>query len=236
MNTLMPNQSAIATDWALHGKMRRTNAVTFRADKRAPYDVIVKARGFHPPNTRTDRYYVTKKIAVEFQGYLSRRYNRKVSLDDVVRVIDRELTSQSDRDLLNEYLVWFSFVTKESAHLSRMVDHEFEKGWTSTSISLSRSINFVASGGTPGWMYVTVVHAGFVVPYDRTNKQVVWGSFEAEIARFGPVRAEQIVGFVHFESRAPDSPIFMRKSFRKDEPKACQAMHQALSGANSTAL
>jgi hypothetical protein len=80
-----------------------------------------------------------------------------------------------------------------------------------------------------------VVHAGFVVPYQGLD-EIVWGSAEAEIAKFGPVRAEQIVGFVHFDPHSPDSPIFMRKAFRKNEPKAFQQMHQALSGASSTAL
>jgi hypothetical protein len=232
MQTVMPNNSSIATDWALHGEMERVNAVTFRADKRSPYDVIVKARGFNPPNTRTDRHYITNNIVGGFKSYLFRRYKREVSSEDILRAIDREITSTADRDLLNEYMVWFSFVSKESAHLARMVDYEFEKGWTSTSKSLTRSMTFVSFGGTPGWMYVTVVHGGFVVPYGRD----VWESLEAEIAQFGPVRSDRIVGFVHFDPHKPDSPIFMRKSFRKEEPKAFQAMYQALSGAPSTAL
>jgi hypothetical protein len=235
MHTEMPNKTAIATDWALHGDMERVNAVTFRADKRSPYDIIVGARGFYPPNTRTDRHYVTRNIAGSFSGYLRRRYQREVKSEDVVRIIDRELTSPGDQELLNEYMVWFSLVNKESAHLARMVDYEFEKGWISTSISLSRSMTFVSIGGTPGWMYVTVVHGGFVVPYDSRGSGI-WSSAEAEIAKFGPIRAEQIVGFVHFDPHAPDSPIFLRQSFRKSEPKACQAMYQALSGASSTAL
>ena len=235
MHTVMPNSSAIASDWALHSEMERVNAVTFRADKRSPYDVIVKGRGFYPPNTRTDRAYMANNISSGFSGYLRRRYGRVVSTEDIVAVIDRVLISTSDTDLLNEYLVWFSLVNKESAHLARMVDFEFEKGWTSTSKSLTRSMTFVSFGGTPGWMYITVVHGGFVVPYDARGESV-WGSAEAEIAKLGPVRADQIVGFVHFDPYSPDSPIFMRKSFRKDEPKAFKAMYQALSGASSTAI
>lgn len=235
MQTVMPNKDAIASDWALHGEMERVNAVTFRADKRSPVDVIVKARGFHPPNTRADRNYISNRIAVSFASYLRRRYGRDVDANEILRVIDRDITSTEDRDLLNEYMVWFSLVSKESAHLARMVDYEFEKGWTSTSKSLTRSMTFVAFGGTPGWMYVTMVHGGFVVPYDGRGDEV-WSSAEAEIAKFGPVRADHIVGFVHFDPHSPDTPIFMRKGFRKDEPKAFKAMHQALSGAPSTAL
>ena len=234
MGTKMPDDSAIANDWGLHGEIKRVNAVTFRGDKRHPHDVIFKARGFHPPNTRADKGYMAR-TARTFGAYLSRRYKREVSEDDILAVMNREIVSAADRALLSEYLVWYSLLNKESSHLARMVDNEFQKGWISTSVCLDRAMNFVNWENTPGWMYVTLVYGGFVVPYDRFNNQIVWGSAEAEIANFGAIPDEQIVGFVHFDSNYPDTPIFMRKTFVKNEPKACGAIHRALSGANTTA-
>jgi hypothetical protein len=74
---------------------------------------------------------------------------------------------------------------------------------------------------------LTVIHGGFVVPWGHQNH---WGSEEAEIAQWGPVPAEQIVGFVHLDRYQPDSPIFIRRSFRKNEPQAFEYMFNVMSG------
>jgi hypothetical protein len=243
LTTVMPDKSAIANDWGLFADMERVNAVTFRADKRPPAEVILNCRGFYPPNTRTDPAY-TKRIAEEFSLYLWRRHGRTVPKEEILRVMNRELASVDDRELLSAFMVWSSTLAKEAGHLGRMVEHEFEKGWISTSKYLPSSMNFAITGRTPGWIYVTVVHGGFVVPFDRDTK-IPWGTREAEIAKFGPLRADQIVGFIHYQVEAPhrddlygvpDTPIFFRKSFRKDEKVACQQMYKALSGGPSTKL
>lgn len=54
-------------------------------------------------------------------------------------------------------------------------------------ISAARAIDTAITFGTnfyqqPGWLYVTVVHGGVVVPF---NKADVWGTDEAEIAQWG---------------------------------------------------
>jgi hypothetical protein len=80
---------------------------------------------------------------------------------------------------------------------------------------------------------LNVVHGGFVVPGgDKFN----WGSVEAEIAQWGPIKAEQIVGFVHVTPNAqqvgiPDGPIFIRRSFRTTEPEAFEYMFKVMCGA-----
>ena len=58
ITTTFPNDAAIASDWKVFEHIERTNAVTFRGDTRSPLAVIGKARGFHPPISRTDRYYL----------------------------------------------------------------------------------------------------------------------------------------------------------------------------------
>jgi hypothetical protein len=53
-------------------------------------------------------------------------------------------------------------------------------------ISTARAIGTAITFGTnfyqqPGWLHVTVVHGGFVVPFNKAN---VWGTDEAEIAQW----------------------------------------------------
>lgn len=235
MLTIMGNKSAIATDWGLHDTIERVNAVTFRGDKRPPFALIIGAGGFSPPETRRDRYYIENKIAVAFKDYLWRRFSRTVELEPIIRAIDGQAKLQEDLDLAYEYLVWRAILHKELAHLARMVDNEFLKGWSSTSRVLDSSMTFALFNQTPGWLYVTVVHSAFVVPYAHISRSETWTSGEAEIAQYGPIPAERILGFAHVsKEHVVDTPIFMRNTFLYDEPKAFQAMFQALSGANST--
>jgi hypothetical protein len=77
----MGNQSPIATDWRITADLVRTNAVTFRADKRAPYQIF-SAGGFKPPNTRTDRPYLENSIWDAFSSYTRRRFNRDLTAQD----------------------------------------------------------------------------------------------------------------------------------------------------------
>jgi hypothetical protein len=232
LDVKMPNNAAIASDWALHETIQRTNAVTFRADKRPPYEVIVNQGAFNPPVSRTDRYYLENNIYGAFSGYMQRRYGRPIAADKMtfLRAVDRELTTPAAKELLFEYLVWLSITKKESAHLGRMVDNECLKGWISTAKCIDNSLNFAVMGGTGGWLYILIVHSGYVVPFSA-RMDTVWGTPEAEIAQYGSVPADRIVGFTYFGGdRGPEGPIFIRKSFRESEPKAFEFMFNALSG------
>jgi hypothetical protein len=61
--------------------------------------------------------------------------------------------------------------------------------------------------------------------------QSFWGAEEAEIAQWGPIPAERIVGFVHVQAdKIPDGPIFIRRSFRAAEPEAFEHMFKVMSG------
>ena len=51
-----------------------------------------------------------------------------------------------------------------------------------------------------------------------------------QATQWGAVPAEQIVGFVHLDRYQPDSPIFIRRSFRKNEPQAFEYMFNVMSG------
>jgi len=226
--------TSIAADWDLFRDIQRTNAVTFRGDKRTPNEIINVAEGMKPPFTRgNDLDYLKNTIYVEFAEYMRRRHGEQISWDD--KTFARAVTKQTaamtpqDRETLYAYTLWKRMVEKERAHLGRHVDNPAMKEFISTSKSLDKAMVFAVDGNTPGWVYVVIVHAGYVVPHHSQN----WGTQEGEIAQFGQIPADRIVGFAHITPNKPympDSPIFLRTSFKRKEPEACDAMFEALSG------
>jgi len=232
----MGNDSAIATDWKLMETLARTNAVTFRGDKRPPAQVISRANGFHPPDTRTDRYYLENGIFKAFAGYFYARYNRQIDQNDFLRAVDTAAPSPADKVMFIDYMTWRMLMDREAAHLGRMASEQCLKGYISTSRAIDSSIGFSQMGSGGGWIYLTVVHDGFVVPDTVRGRNVSWGTHEAEIAQWGPIPAERIVGFRHFPTYEGAGPIFIRRSFRKSEPKAFETMFKVLSGASPAQL
>ena len=233
ITTTFPNSSAIASDWKTFNSIKRTNAVTFRGDTRSPYEVISKSNGFNPPNSRTDRYYLENNIHVAFNDYLTRRYNRPaLSQAAFLAAVDKTVRTSEEKKLLVDYMMWRKICEREAVHLGRMVESECLKGYISTARAIETSLNFGTNfGKKDGWLYLVVVHGGFVVPMDM---QMHWSTQEAEIAQWGPIPAERIVGFMQlkgqFSTGFPMSKIFMRKSFRKNEPKAFETMLDVMSG------
>jgi hypothetical protein len=228
MATTLPNNTAIASDWKVFQQIKRTNAVTFRGDTRAPNDVITKAGGFHPPSSRTDQFYLEERIYKFFADYLDRRYQRKLTKEEFLRAVSSAAPLESDKKLLVDYMMWRKICEREAVHLGRMLENECLKGYISTARSIDTAISFgTAYNSKPGWVYVTVVHSGFIVPWGKTT---IWGSEEAEVAQWGPIPGERIVGFMHLSQFKPDSQIFIRRSFRKKEPKAFEYIYNVMSG------
>jgi hypothetical protein len=228
LRTQFPTNTPIATDWYLFNFIQRTHAVTFRGDTRPPSEVIGRQNGFNPPNSRTDRYYLEKNIYEAFNSYSLRRFKNAVDKTDFLRAVDSVARSEDDQKLLVDYMMWRKIAEREAVHLGRMVENECLKGYISTARSIDTSIRFGTAYHTkPGWLYMTVVHGGFVVPF---GERTYWGTEEGEIAQWGPIPGERIVGFVHLDGWAPDSAIYIRRKFRKDEPKAFEKMFNVLSG------
>lgn len=236
IDTVFPNKDAIASDWSQMQSIERKNAVAFRGDGRSPQEVIVKCNGFTPPITRTDDNYLydsDRSVFVYFNDYLQRRYNRKITKAEFLAAVKNGAPFLNDKKLLIEYTRWRALLQRESAHLGRMVENEVDKGWISCSKSIDSSRAFACDTyNRPGWLYLVVVHGGFVVPDEMSKKKtVIWGSGEAEIAQWGGVPAERIVGFTHVaQTSIPDGPIFIRRSFRHSEPKAFEHMFNVMSG------
>ncbi|HWB84211.1 MAG TPA: hypothetical protein VG675_08730 [Bryobacteraceae bacterium] len=233
VETKFLNETAIASDWGLLKSIPRTNAVTFRGDRRSPVKVLTTAGGFYPPNSRTDRSYLENNIFEAFQAYVKRRWDRDLKQWDFLRAVDTAGLTAEDQTLLVDYLMWRKITEREAVHLGRMVENECLKGYISTAKSIDTSLSFATAHGTvPGWLYLTVVHGGFIVP---PGSMKIWGSEEGEIAQWGPIPAARIVGFVHvvrdpIVRGIPEGPIFIRRSFRTGEPKAFEHMFKVMSG------
>ena len=190
--------------------------------------MIGRQNGVHPPNSRTERYYLENNIYGAFDGYSQRRFQRPVDKADFIRAVDSAVPNQDDQRLLVDYMMWRKIVEREAVHLGRMVENECLKGYISTSRAIDSSTFFGTAYHTkPGWLYLTVVHGGFVVPFGDKH---YWGTGEAEIAQWGPIPGERIVGFVHLDGYKPDSEIYIRRTFRKEEPKAFEEMFNIMSG------
>jgi len=228
LDTTFPNDSVIASDWDVFNQIERTNAVTFRGDTRPPKEVIGRQNGFYPPNSRTDSYYLEHNIYNAFDSYSTRRFGRPVGQADFLRAVRAAVPDPDDQKLLVDYMMWRKITKKEAVHLGRMVENECLKGYISTARAIDTAIRFGTAYNTrPGWLYITVVHGGFIVPFGEQN---YWGSKEAEIAQWGPIPGERIVGFVHLDGWAPDSSIYIRRKFRKAEPKAFEEIFNVMSG------
>lgn len=220
------NQGAIATDWDNFKQIPRTNAVTFRGDKRTPREVINLYGGFDPASSRTDRFYLENNLYHGFNGYLQRRFQRQLSKADFLKAVDSSAPSPDDKKMLVDFLMWRQILKREEAHLGRMVSTECEKGYISTSRSMDSSINFAISGYKPGWLYIVIVHSGFIVPEEKK----IWGSREGEIAQWGRIPKERIVGFRYYPTVYPKGPIFISRTFRKTEPEAAKYFYNVMSG------
>ncbi len=229
ISSTFPNNSAIASDWKVFEQIERTNGVTFRGDSRPPQDVINTYGGFTTPDSRTDRYYLEEGIYPKFADYLDRRFQRPLSKNDFLKAVDSALPNDADKKILIDYMMWRKIVEKEKMHLGRMVEHECLKGYISTSRAIETAIQFgTRHNAQMGWVYLTIVHAGFIVPWSNAN---LWGSGEAEIAQWGPIPSERIVGFARFTQKGLlDSDIYIRRSFRKREPEAFEKTFKIFSG------
>lgn len=141
----LANDLAIASDWDQFGRIDRiSGAATFRGDSRSPHEVIVKAGGFHPPNSRTDRGYLEGPVYEYFADYLKRRYQRDLSQADFLGVLDHGANSDEDSRVLVDYAMWRRIVDRESTHLARMASNQLLKAYVSTSRAIDSSMQFAA--------------------------------------------------------------------------------------------
>lgn len=227
------NETAIASDWKVFEQLARTNAVTFRGDTRPPADVIVNCGGFHPPISRTDRAYLENNVFEAFAFYLNARYGRTLTLAQFLRVVNNEAGTPREQRMLVDYAMWRKITEREAMHLGRMTENECMKGYISTSRSIDVAMDFATQHlkprRTPGWIYVTLVLDGFIVPLKAEH--VLWGTVEAEVAQWGPVTSERILGFRHVDpTDGLDGPIYIRRDFRMHDPRAFDETFEVLSG------
>jgi hypothetical protein len=216
----------VPTDWKTHDQLTRVSAYTLRGDTRDP-ETVKGHRGFQPPITRTDKYYVDTVIYPEFNGYMQRRFGTEVSKDD----FDRALVytcCEDERRLLNNFFVWRGLVEREAYHAGRMLASETLKGYISTTRSVKVAKSFAKKNG---WVYVLLVKGGFVIP-DKGSHYWTEEFGEQEIAFPGAVPWEGVFGFRHLEQNSSKftGPVYLRKGFKFRNPKAFTQVFELLSG------
>ncbi|MBS1832321.1 MAG: hypothetical protein JST65_06400 [Acidobacteria bacterium] len=225
----------IANDWRLMKPLERLSAFTFRGDSRGPNE-IASADGFFPPVTRTDEAYVDSVIFPQFESYMERRFQTKITRAEFNTAFRQY--SNSDRagaPVVKAYFIWRALVEHEAFHIPRMVVNEALKGYISTSRAMSVAYEF--SLRKNGWVYLTRVRGGFLIP---TAIEADWvGNYERECELAYPGHLPWVEIFAFRKTRPPgggpkkrgDSkfhgPLYVRNGFRETYPEAYQKVVQA---------
>ncbi len=225
---LAPHLAGVAADWKTHETLQRVSAYTFRGDKRNPA-AIFAAKGFNPPISRTDQFYIDEVIYPEFKGYLERRFNKTITRADFDRAYNQTITVESDRKLIHNYFVWRALLEDESYHAGRMLAKETLKGYIST----SRACTVAKGYAKPdGWVYVTRVLGGFLIPDQGKHEwTTIFG--EQEIATLGSIPFHEIFAFrqIAGDMRCRfTGPIYLRRNLRIRNPVAFKEIYELLSG------
>lgn len=203
----MAHLTGVANDWKVHEQLERISAYTFRGDKRAP-GVIRTDSGFKPPSSRTDRWYIENVIAPQFISYLKRRFDFDMPVDKFLKVYDSTTKSPAAKSAMQIFTTWRAMVDSEALHAGRMVAFEAIKGYISTTRAMSVAKGFAFTG----WVYMTLVHGGFVLPAKQAH---VWTPIfgEQEIAMPVPIPWANIFAFRQATNTRFVGPIYFRKGF-----------------------
>jgi len=222
----------VANDWTLMTKLERISAYTFRGDTRNP-DQIRAVDGFFPPATRTDDYYLKKKVYEFFQKYMLARWQVDISSrltpDEFVTMVKNTTKSEDNEDLWYQYTIWRALAQAEELHLGRMLAEETLKGYISTSRAVAVAKGF---SGSAGWVYVVRVDGGIVVP-DKGDGHPWTKIFgEQEIAYPGPLKWSTVMGFRKTANKkfVPNEPLYLRKALQNEDRKAFESCYELLSG------
>lgn len=225
-------QNAFARDWGLHKNFKRVRAYTFRGDKREP-DTIRKANGFNPPITRADDWYMENVVHKQFSRWLKDRAGIDLAWPQFKQCIHAAAPDPSTKEAVWHYGIWRMLVEQEQFHLGRMLAEEALKGFISTTRAVTVAKGYASNSTTAGWVYVTRVDGGYVVP-DQARHQWTTIFGEQEIAMPGSVPWENVMGFRQVAmggfANKFTGPIYLRDGFVGAEPEAAEKVYKLLSG------
>lgn len=220
-------KQGIASDWQLMKPLERISAFTFRGDSRGPAE-IAAANGFFPPVTRTDTAYVDSVIFPQFESYMLRRFQIKISKEEFLGAFTAyKHKNRTDIPVIQAYFLWRALVEHEALHIPRMVLFEALKGYISTSRAISVAWEF--SHKKNGWVYLTRVRGGYRIP---TAAEAEWvGAYEREheVAFPGQLPWEDIFAFRKTGSPKFTGPLYVRNGLREKHPVAWDKVLRAFS-------
>lgn len=229
--TLAPHlKSLVPQDWSIMRQIPRVSAYAFRGDTRDPVK-IQSAKGFNPPISRNDDYYVENVIFKHFAAYAKAKLNVDLQLADFKKLIQQAIPDPQDRVTFAYYNMWRSQVARESLHLGRMLAQEDLKGYISTTKSVAVAKGFARDGG---YVYLMRVASGFLVPGKNSGNEWTKIFGEEEIASPFPIPWDDIMGYRKVK-RTPvglkfDGPVFLRRGFKAADSTGFETCFKLLSG------
>ena len=128
------------------------------------------------------------------------------------------------------FCMWRALADREAMHVGRMLASEALKGYVSTTRAANVAKGFANRGYKGGWVYLTLVKGGFVIP---EKKKHLWTSIygEQEIALPGPLAWSDVYGFRQVGTDGKFvGPIYFRMDFFSKHKDSCKQAHDIFSG------
>ncbi|MFN7934260.1 MAG: hypothetical protein U0R19_13100 [Bryobacteraceae bacterium] len=222
-----PPKLGLVNDWHLMKPLQRISAFTFRGDGRGPRDISI-ANGFSPPLTRTDDSYVDTVIFPQFESYMQRRFQIRITKAEFRTAFNAHTAGKrGDAPVIRAYFIWRALVEHEALHIPRMVLYEALKGYISTSRAVSVAWEF--SSRKNGWVYLTRVRGGYVIPAASEASWVGDYEREHEVAYPGHLPWDEIFAFRKTGSPKFAGPLYLRNGFRESYPTVYEKVIRAFS-------
>jgi hypothetical protein len=167
-----------------------------------------------------------------FSSFVAHKHGIDLTKEAFDRAYAGIATNLEESKVLRDYLLWRTLVENEQFHLGRMKASEWMKGYISTTRAVTTAKHFA---GRWGWVFVTLVRGGFVVP---ENGKHAWSGYnEQEIAFPGALPWAECIGFRQMDSSAADNrrgkfcgPVYLRKGFEARNAKAFTQVFDLLCG------
>ena len=223
--------------WSGMKEIKLVASYTFRGETRTP-EQIHAAGGFYPPSMRTDFYY-QNIVMDKFAEYLRKVEGKEWSTKQIKELLQeywRQGDNRFNNTMLAEFHMWKAMFQREEAHIGKMTESPFLKGYVSTTRDMGVAV-FGSTGGLAtdqldvagsenGWVYAVRVEPGFLLRPGAGGVK----KDEAEVAHLGPIPWDHVYGFRCFaKSSQFNGRVFIRYDFDKSDTTAFKLILRQLS-------